>query len=288
MLRPILHNPTAAGIGSWLGIITFANGVLSGLIKMTPEWFGELTWPQSILLGLAFLVASTLLLAVAANVGGRGYRYFRPISASTAAVPADESSGLDDRFLELDKKLQSVIDRQHEMKGGLASQVVNHADTAVPINQFEELRDLLGYLAKPFIQRSQAGFLETVTALRMIPAVPRGTPRDENVLGSPDGILQEAMQRNWDRITQDITNAGFDLSSLFNQIAARESVLAVNLPDDDFQWVSLDHKRNWYFWQARTELLNTWVETRKDALSRNLNYLDPDAIAALSQLPNAR
>ncbi len=84
MFRPLLHSPTAAGLGSWLGIIGAVGTFLSWIVKMTPEWFGELTWPQSILIGLAGTLAFTLLLSLATLLGGVGYRYFRPITHGDA------------------------------------------------------------------------------------------------------------------------------------------------------------------------------------------------------------
>src|SRR3546814_12983826 len=79
MLRPILQNPTAAGIGSWLGIATFCSTALSWVAKLNTEWFGVLTWPQSILIGIVSTLAGALVLAIATLIGGIGYRYFRPI-----------------------------------------------------------------------------------------------------------------------------------------------------------------------------------------------------------------
>src|SRR3546814_18887323 len=103
MLRPILQNPTAAGIGSWLGIATFCSTALSWVAKLNTEWFGVLTWPQSILIGIVSTLAGALVLAIATLIGGIGYRYFRPIpkehdeapqayvEASGSAAPYDDS-----------------------------------------------------------------------------------------------------------------------------------------------------------------------------------------------------
>ena len=61
----MVNNKTVAGLSAWLSLISFG---LTTLTKLNPEWFGKLTWPQAILLGIlstlafAFLASFILLI----------------------------------------------------------------------------------------------------------------------------------------------------------------------------------------------------------------------------------
>lgn len=142
MLRPILHNPTVAGVGSWLGIITSAVTAIGWLVKMTPEWFGELTWPQSILIGLGGVIAGGLLLALATLIGGIGYRYFRPI-----AKERDESENkTTSPPLYDDRKLWSAVERIELKMGTIPTPPVSDVieKLAKQVSQFQiELAPIL-------------------------------------------------------------------------------------------------------------------------------------------------
>jgi hypothetical protein len=80
----LINNKTVQGVSAWLTIV---GGALTMLSKMTPEWFGALTVPQAIFVGLGSAIALGLALAVMLLIGGLGYRNFRPLPASSPRTP---------------------------------------------------------------------------------------------------------------------------------------------------------------------------------------------------------
>lgn len=82
----IITNPTVAGLSAWLSLFTV---ILTALTKLNPEWFGTLTWPQALLLGIvaalafAFLAALILLL----------YAYARQINKGSDIVGSNAEGG---------------------------------------------------------------------------------------------------------------------------------------------------------------------------------------------------
>ena len=83
----LFHSKTAQAIGTWISVLTAVYAVIGMLI---PEWFGHLTWPQLILMGLAAALATTLILGLAAlmfGAGGALFRVFKPLAALPSVSP---------------------------------------------------------------------------------------------------------------------------------------------------------------------------------------------------------
>lgn len=76
----IIENKTVQGVSAWFGIVGTGATVLT---KLTPEWFGTLTWPQSLLLGMGLTIAAMFLVTASLAL----YRSFRPLPASSPVHP---------------------------------------------------------------------------------------------------------------------------------------------------------------------------------------------------------
>lgn len=72
----LFHSKTIQALSAWIGVATGAFTLLS---RFTPEWFGTLSWPQAILLGIGFALAAGLILSITLVVGAYGFRLFRPL-----------------------------------------------------------------------------------------------------------------------------------------------------------------------------------------------------------------
>jgi hypothetical protein len=79
-----INNKTAQGISAWLTIVA---GVFALLSKLTPEWFGALTVPQAIFVGIASALGLGLALAITLLIGGIAYRLVRPLPTASAETP---------------------------------------------------------------------------------------------------------------------------------------------------------------------------------------------------------
>ena len=70
----IVSNTTVAGLSAWLSLIS---GIFSALTKLNPEWFGRLTWPQAILLGIAAALVVAFLASAILLMYGYGTRLIK-------------------------------------------------------------------------------------------------------------------------------------------------------------------------------------------------------------------
>ncbi len=112
----LVENKTAQGISAWIGIVGAGFTVLT---KLTPEWFGTLTWSQSLLLGLGLTVAAMFFTTASLAL----YRLFRPLPASLPVLPTldhppqaqtgltlvDVEAAFDDRMKSLHQAISDVV-----------------------------------------------------------------------------------------------------------------------------------------------------------------------------------
>jgi hypothetical protein len=82
MLAKIFYSKTAAALATWLAILTAVFGVL---VWLTPEWFGHLSWAQTILVCFTFALATLFVLALTASLFANAFRLMRPVPASEVA-----------------------------------------------------------------------------------------------------------------------------------------------------------------------------------------------------------
>jgi hypothetical protein len=86
----LLHNKTAQAFSGWIGIVSVVFTVLG---KLTPEWFGHLSWPQAILSGIAAALGGSLVLSVILLLGALSYRYIRPLPVGAPSLFAHTKGG---------------------------------------------------------------------------------------------------------------------------------------------------------------------------------------------------
>ena len=113
-------------------------GVAGGLLaKLTPEWFGELTWPQIVLLGLVIAFASLLIVTASLAL----FRVFRPFAAHgegrSDAVGEGNTSASDDLSRKIEKlggevaklsMIKSAIIDDYQRMSGLEARVGGDMD----------------------------------------------------------------------------------------------------------------------------------------------------------------
>jgi hypothetical protein len=89
-LASIFHSKTVQSLSGWFGVISVGYlaiaFVLAWLSKITPEWFGPLTWSKAILIGLFAAVLLFILLAAAFFLIAQAYRLVRPWHQRTESV----------------------------------------------------------------------------------------------------------------------------------------------------------------------------------------------------------
>lgn len=89
MFYQLLHNRTVQALGSWVGLLSIPFGILT---KMSPEWFGDLSWPQAILAGIAGALIVTLILSLIVAISAFAYRTIRPAALeATPPLTAEEN-----------------------------------------------------------------------------------------------------------------------------------------------------------------------------------------------------
>jgi hypothetical protein len=86
MFAKFFHSPQAAAVSVWL---TLATGIFTVLSWLTPEWWGQLTWPQAILAGMAMTLVGALGLAVLLAISAWGFRKLWPLPGSAALPELD-------------------------------------------------------------------------------------------------------------------------------------------------------------------------------------------------------
>lgn len=82
----VFHSRTATSLATWLALMT---GAFTGVQWLIPEWFGTLTWPQSVLIGFFLALASTLVISMALALAGYGFRKFRPAPSLDQNAPVE-------------------------------------------------------------------------------------------------------------------------------------------------------------------------------------------------------
>jgi hypothetical protein len=114
----LLHNKTAQAVSGWIGILSLIFGAVA---KVTPEWVGHLTWPQTFIVGVVSALAVSLVLAVTLLVLGAAFRYFRPVKnpqvveeGDILVSPAYDDTKLKEDIATLAQNLDQKIVGQRE------------------------------------------------------------------------------------------------------------------------------------------------------------------------------
>lgn len=154
MLTALSSKPATA-VANGLAILTAIFAVISSLI---PDWFGELTLPKALLVGLAMALVTLLISALLLAILAWAYRRFKPLPVAESE-PAPESVAYDDTRIRrdianLNQTVRSVIDDYQRMSGvearltdaldALKTQI--QAEDAKTITHFYMLEEQLGRL----------------------------------------------------------------------------------------------------------------------------------------------
>ena len=63
MFTTLFRHPNVGAVANWLGITLPLAAGIGWLLKQIPDWFGKLSWPQSILLGFGIAVGTLFVFA---------------------------------------------------------------------------------------------------------------------------------------------------------------------------------------------------------------------------------
>ena len=88
MFKKLFYNPMVGAIADWatvLSVIAFVlTFIFAWLVTLIPEWFGTLTWPQTILIALGLSVGLLFLVAVSSTLCAFAYRLIKPLPVPTS------------------------------------------------------------------------------------------------------------------------------------------------------------------------------------------------------------
>jgi hypothetical protein len=106
----LFHSKTVQALSAWLSLATLGFTMLS---RFAPEWFGALTWPQAILLGIGLALAAGLVLSFILAVGAYAFRLIRPLPSGSndwSALPLLDHPApiLDEEALKKEMRLWTV------------------------------------------------------------------------------------------------------------------------------------------------------------------------------------
>ena len=109
MFGKIFHSPRAGAVANWIGIFAGISAALGWLARITPEWFGALTWPQTILAGIALATALLLALSVIAVIAAYAFRMLKPLSATAPNFSSDTETGSDGVPLDINELIEASL-----------------------------------------------------------------------------------------------------------------------------------------------------------------------------------
>lgn len=105
----------------WFAVYSGVTGAFAWLSKNV-SWFGQLTWPQAVLLGLVSALGAMLVSAAAFALGAHAYRLVRPVQVSESSVAQAHVVSYDEaplaaRVAELERIKRAIIDDYQRMCG---------------------------------------------------------------------------------------------------------------------------------------------------------------------------
>lgn len=259
----ILHSKTAQAIGTWFGILS---GVGAVLTWFTPEWFGRLSLPQAILLGIGLALAASLTISIAVAVFAFGFRLLKPLPVTTQAparggkmpaTPLADNPKLSAQVEELSKKVKAVIQ-----------------DYQTVLGRFAQVDD-----------RFRAADVKMNTVEIDFADVRRGCAKLEEKVENNEKYVRESFYAIFarERMSELAREIESDADDLYLRLKSGENYTAQEWD----QWVNVHHH-----WE-RT--IKEWMDTArwyaKDVKNRVMNIDDREYDAQFgvldSQFPNA-
>lgn len=281
MFYQILHNKTVQALSGWVGLLSMLLTVLS---KLTPEWFGKLTWPQAILAGLCGALGGTLVVALILAIFAYAFRLIRPAALNGEALrpqatadfaspssPVQLVEAYDDS--DLRRNFSDLSRHVSEINGAIEAisrRVTDMADANTIANgniaaEVGELHRLIGAVAQPLIAQAQLDFLNKAKPLEIA-----------QHRGKLSGTSIETEQlRNFERgeayssLRDRLIEFGFDISELDNSIGQgldrlKASPEYLNIwAEEAGQWESQSQKQAWLERKLRFEAMNEFLEKVK-------------------------
>jgi hypothetical protein len=158
MFASMFHSQRAAAISVWL---TLGTGFFTVLSWLTPEWLGQLTWPQALLAGVAMTLVASLAIALIAAIGGYGFRLIRPVPDSST-LPASERDPdsipdfghlavLEHRIVALEADIETTKDGEGSLRAAVQGFMKAPMQLAMELN--ERLVDEVGKLKEELHER---------------------------------------------------------------------------------------------------------------------------------------
>lgn len=223
----MLESKTAQVIGTWFGILSGAGSLLSWL---TPEWFGQLSIPQAIFVGIGFALGVSLVGAIALAIAGYGFRLFKPLKAHDSLPELDHSPpGIDSE--ELIERFTGEMDHLKEyLREMLQTIGSNHDALQDRINAIEDVQS----------QNAEA-FLAIYHRERMLALATR-IDRESLELGKPlaEGkVMNEEEWTNW-------KSSALQWESVVHQWAQWAAFYSGRNPMDDIKRINVEGlDENW-------------------------------------------
>ena len=269
MLKKAFYSPTANAALTWVSIGAL---IFGGLAKLTPEWFGKLTWPQVILTGISIAIAVGLAVSICVFVFAISYRRFRP--APTEAKGFDFATTLVNptttaEVAEIRDELHTIRDKiLPELEANVEGMARTLAD--LPGQMEQGLGRFDKRLAK--LQAFQEG-LVAQTRARIAPELQEEIGKFERV--SHEAIRDEMvgsivrgrqLRAHSERIHKMLAAVGVDETRLQEQlIAAQERAqtdteCAVILRGEEDKWQTAAEKREWHINDAPVAVYKSMLQ----------------------------
>jgi hypothetical protein len=282
----MFHSQRAAAISVWL---TLGTGFFTVLSWLTPEWWGQLTWPQALLAGVAMTLSASLAIALIAAVGGYGFRLIRPMPDSST-LPASERDPdsipdfghlavLEHRIVALEVDIETTKDGEDTLRAAVQGFMKAPMQLAMELNEraagelgkfkdeLQEFQQRQKTIIEDYqtVSAKQIHSEERDTALEVyinkqgeelssgLEDVRRGCAKLEEQMKKNDECLRESLHavHAREQLNEMTREIEFDASQLYDRLKAGEHYT----PQDWDHWTNIEHH-----WE-RT--LKRWIDTSR-------------------------
>lgn len=138
----IFHSKTATALGTWIGIGT---GVLGLMSFLTPEWFGKLTLPQSVLAGFGMALVATVVLTSSLAFGAYAFRLLKPYQPPAPLPPSSTGIPI---ALPHDPRIPEIRDDIKTIEGEIAAITDTYLQTAAAQDQFTQFTESIEQVSR--------------------------------------------------------------------------------------------------------------------------------------------
>lgn len=171
-------NPHVQAVSGWLAVVGFIMSAAYTLLSRGVALFGELNWPEAILVGIGLSLVTGLLLSILLLLGAFGFRLIRPLPISPTAAsdqsaldyaPEDElrveMAALKKKIEQLDGKVETIAQLALKSSEGQSQIGELHRERMDRVEEdLKELRDKLGLVRHDMDKAEQAREAESEKA----------------------------------------------------------------------------------------------------------------------------